>query len=67
MAYPEVVEALKKRREQIEWEEDNLPSISKNFGDDFILLTYRNGKIIKSYKDKRKKDEVIQEAYDRTV
>tara|TARA_R100000234_G_scaffold104827_1_gene74805 strand:- start:1552 stop:1752 length:201 start_codon:yes stop_codon:yes gene_type:complete len=46
-------------------ERKNIPSMSKDFSKDYWLLTYPCGKIVKTYEDKRKKDVVIQESYNR--
>jgi hypothetical protein len=50
-------------RKLLRTERENAPSMSKDFGKDYWLLTYPCGKIVKTYQDKRKKDIVIQESY----
>tara|TARA_R100000742_G_C4279598_1_gene104673 strand:+ start:1072 stop:1227 length:156 start_codon:yes stop_codon:yes gene_type:complete len=44
-----------------EKEDNNIPTIQRNFADDFITISYPNGKVIKSYIDGRKKDVIIFE------
>lgn len=50
-------------RQLLRTERENAPSMSKDFGKDYWLLTYPCGKIVKTYQDKRKRDIVIQESY----
>ena len=47
-----------------ETKKDNIPSIERRFEDDFITISYPNGKVVKSLIDGRKKDVVIQEPND---
>ena len=56
-------EMIDEARRLLKTEEENLPSMSKDFSKDYWLLTYPCGKIVKTYEDKRKKDVVIQESY----
>ena len=44
-----------------ERENNNIPTIQRNFADDFIIISYPNGKVVKSYIDGRKKDVIISE------
>ena len=52
-------------RELLNSKTNNIPSMTSNFADpdDSWLLSYPCGKVVKTYKDKRKKDLVIQESY----
>jgi len=50
-------------RQLLRTEQENIPSMSKDFSKDYWILTYPCGKIVKTYQDKRKKDIVIQESY----
>lgn len=50
-------------RRLLKTEEENLPSMSRDFSKDYWILTYPCGKIVKTYQDKRKKDIVIQESF----
>lgn len=56
-------EMIDEARRLLKTEEENLPSMSKDFSKDYWLLTYPCGKIVKTYEDKRKKDVVIQESH----
>ena len=58
-------EMMEKARLLLRAEKENIPSMSKDFSKDYWLLTYPCGKIVKTYEDKRKKDVVIQESYNR--
>lgn len=58
--YYEIVEQC---RSLLVEQKHNLPAMTHNVQDDFWLLTYPDGKIVKTYKDKRKKDEILQESY----
>ena len=58
-------EMIEKARLLLSAEKENIPSMSKDFSKDYWLLTYPCGKIVKTYEDKRKKDVVIQESYNR--
>ena len=58
-------EMMEKARRLIRAEKEKIPSMSKDFSKDYWLLTYPCGKIVKTYEDKRKKDVVIQESYNR--
>jgi len=51
-----------KRRKKIADEKHNIPTMMHNVQDDFWDLHYPDGKIVRSYLDKRKKDLVLQEA-----
>ncbi len=59
MQYKHIVD---KRRKEIADEKHNLPTMMHNVQDDFWDLHYPDGKIVRSYLDKRKKDLVLQEA-----
>ena len=59
MQYKHIVD---KRREEIAQEKHNLPTMMHNVQDDFWELHNPDGKIVRSYLDKRKKDLVLQEA-----
>ena len=63
MAYPDQVARLEARREQLNYERHNYPSREFVAGNDYATLYYSDGKIVKEYHDKRKKDEVIKEAW----
>ena len=54
---------VNKRREEIAREKHNVPTMMHNVQDDFWDLHYPDGKIVRSYIDKRKKDQVLQEAW----
>lgn len=60
---------IKKRRAELVEERDMSSVtgitrvINKAENIDYTTIYYKNGKQVRSYKDKRKKDEVIQEAY----
>lgn len=60
---------VKKRNEELEKERDMSSVtgitrvINKAKNIDYTTIYYKNGKQVRSYKDKRKKDEVIQEAF----
>ena len=60
---------IKKRRAELVEERDMSSVtgitrvINKAKNIDYTTIYYKNGKQVRSYKDKRKKDEVIQEAY----
>ncbi len=56
-------EMIEEARRLLNSERENIPSMSKNFGKDYWLLTYPCGKIVKTYEDKRKNDVIIQESY----
>lgn len=58
-------EMIDEARRLLKTEEENLPSMSRDFSDpeECWFLTYPCGKIIKTFKDKRKKDIVIQESF----
>jgi hypothetical protein len=56
-------EAVQERKFQIFKERTNLPTIEGRAEWDYILLHYPDGKKVKSFTDKRKKDEVIEEAW----
>jgi len=56
-------EMIDEARRLLKTEEENLPSMSRDFSKDYWLLTYPCGKIVKTYQDKRKKDVVIQESF----
>ena len=58
-------EMIEEARRLLANERENLPSMSKDLSKDYWLLTYPCGKIVKTYEDKRKKDVVIQESYNR--
>ncbi len=58
-------EMIEKARRLLRAEKEKIPSMSKDFSKDYWLLTYPCGKIVKTYEDKRKKDVVIQESYNR--
>lgn len=62
MAYPDALERMLERRKEIEYEKKNHPAMHHIIGEDHWLYFYKSGKIVKSYKDKRKKDEVISDA-----
>ena len=47
-----------------ETKKDDIPSIERRFEDDFITISYPNGKVVKSFIDGRKKDVVIKEPND---
>jgi len=59
MQYKHIVDL---RREEIAQEKHNVPTMMHNVQDDFWDLHYPDGKIVRSYLDKRKKDLVLQEA-----
>jgi|TARA_R100000482_G_scaffold44968_1_gene15752 hypothetical protein len=63
MAYPDQVARLEARREQLNYERHNYPSREFVAGNDYVTLYYSDGKIVRQYLDKRKKDEVIKEAW----
>jgi len=52
-----------KRRKEIADEKHNVPTMMHNVQDDFWELHYPDGKVVRSFKDKRKKDQVLQEAW----
>ena len=54
-------EKYKKEKIMSEKENKNIPTIQRNFAEDFITISYPNGKVIKSYIDGRKKDVIISE------
>jgi len=54
---------VEQRRSLLSEQKHNVPAMTHNVQDDFWLLTYPDGKIVKTYKDKRKKDEILQESY----
>ena len=58
-------EMIEEARRLLANERENLPSMSKDLSKDYWLLTYPCGKIVKTYEDKRKKDVVIQESYNK--
>ena len=51
------------RRQEIDYSRHNRPTWVRDLSDDYWLLYYPDGKIIKTYNDKRRKDEVIHEAF----
>jgi|TARA_R110002020_G_scaffold202084_8_gene405106 major membrane immunogen (membrane-anchored lipoprotein) len=47
--------------EEANYAKHNLPTIENKTWENFITLSYPDGKIVKSFKDKRKKDIILQE------
>ena len=56
-------EMIDEARMLLSTKKENIPSMSRDFKNDYWLLTYPCGKIVKTYQDKRKRDIVIQESY----
>jgi len=58
-------EMIDEARRLLNTERENTPSMMRNFSDpeESWLLTHPCGKVIKTFKDKRKKDIVIQESF----
>ena len=62
-------DVVEKRRKLLEYEEDMnrvtaiVRKINKPLGEDYTDVYHRNGKVIRTFADKRKKDVVITEAH----
>jgi len=53
---------IEEARRLLRSKNENLPTLSHNMQDDFWLHTYPCGKVVKSFKDKRKRDIIIKES-----
>ena len=54
-------EMIDEARRLLNNKKQNVPSVSWNIGDDFILVRYNDGPTIKRFDDKRKKDVVLDD------
>jgi hypothetical protein len=54
-------EMIEEARRLLNNEKQNVPSISWNIGDDFMLVKYNDSPTIKRFDDKRKKDVVLDD------
>jgi hypothetical protein len=52
---------IEEARRLLNNEKQNVPSISWNIGDDFMLVKYNDSPTIKRFDDKRKKDVVLDD------
>jgi len=62
-------DAVEKRRVYLDYERDTnrvtaiVRRVNQPLGEDYTDIYYRNGKVIRKFADKRKKDLVITEAH----
>ena len=54
---------IEERRQELDYSKHNRPTWVRDLSNDYWDLYYPDGSIIRTYKDKRKKDEVIKEAF----
>lgn len=54
-------EMIDEARRLLNNEKQNVPSLSWNIGDDFMLVKYNDSPTIKRFDDKRKKDVVLDD------
>lgn len=54
-------EMIEEARRLLNNEKQNVPSLSWNIGDDFMLVKYNDSPTIKRFDDKRKKDIVLDD------
>jgi hypothetical protein len=54
-------EMIEEARRLLNNEKQNIPSLSWNIGDDFMLVKYKDSPTIKRFDDKRKKDVVLDD------
>lgn len=54
-------EMIEEARRLLNNEKQNVPSLSWNIGDDFMLVKYNDSPTIKRFDDKRKKDVVLDD------
>ena len=57
----EHTDKVKARRFQLFKEQTNYPTIEGRAEWDYLLKRYPNGKIVKVFDDKRKKNEIVEE------
>ena len=54
-------EMIEEAKRLLRSKKENVPSLSWNIGDDFMLVRYEGGPTIKRFDDKRKKDVVLDD------
>ena len=54
-------EMIEEARRLLNNEKQNVPSLSWNIGDDFMLVKYNDSPTIKRFDDKRKKDVLLDD------
>tara|TARA_R100000406_G_scaffold18611_1_gene11471 strand:+ start:210 stop:404 length:195 start_codon:yes stop_codon:yes gene_type:complete len=60
MTYPYTRLAVEQRRQEIDYSRHNRPTWVRDFRNQYWDLYYPDGKIVRTYNDKRKKDELIK-------